>query len=86
MATGFSIQDLLSEEDEPSTVAAQIDERLSQELIIALVGPVGSGVSTAASMIHNELSIEFNYDVSPIIKVSDIIKSEAHRVSRVRTH
>lgn len=81
MAAQVSIQTLLSEVDEGSSVAEQIDERLSQELIFALVGPVGSGVSTAASMLHDALSTEFNYEVAPIIKLSEIIKTEAHRVS-----
>lgn len=85
MATGVSIQELLSEDEEPATVAAQIEERLSQELIIALVGPVGSGVSTASGMIFDALSTDFGYEVAPIIKLSDIIKSEAHRVAAIPT-
>jgi len=83
MTTGISIQELLSEDNGPITVAAQIDERLSQELIIALVGPVGSGVSTAALMIHDTLKTDFDYDVAPIIKLSEIIKAEAHRVAAI---
>lgn len=85
MATNISIKELLSEETEPTTVAAEIDQRLSQELVIALVGPVGSGVSTAASMIHDILHTEFDYDVAPIIKLSDIIKTESHRVATIPT-
>ncbi len=85
MAISVSIQDLLSEDDGKMTVAAQIDERLSQELIIALVGPVGSGVSTAAALIHDALHTQFGYDVAPIVKISDIIRAEAHRVSEVPT-
>lgn len=62
-------------------LAADISERLSQELIIAFVGPVGSGVSTSASYVHDILSKDFGYDVAPIIKLSDFIRNEAHRVS-----
>lgn len=62
-------------------VAEQISDRLSQELIIALVGPVGSGVTTAASDIASILSGEYEYDVAPIIKPSDFIKRQAHLVS-----
>ena len=80
MAAGISIQKLLSDVDQGSNVATQIDDRLSQELIFALVGPVGSGVSTAAGMIRDLLSTEFHYAVEPVIKLSDIIKAEAHRV------
>jgi deoxycytidylate deaminase len=61
-------------------VANSIDERLSQELIIALVGPVGSGVSTAAQFIQAILANDFGYDVCPIIKPSEIIRAEAPRV------
>ncbi|MFC3691920.1 anti-phage dCTP deaminase [Chenggangzhangella methanolivorans] len=63
-----------------ATVANTISDRRSQELIIALVGPVGSGVSTAAEFIREIMEVEFKYSVCPIIKPSDIIKSEAHRV------
>lgn len=62
-------------------VAAQISDRLSQELIIALVGPVGSGVSTAANDIANILSGIYGYDVAPIMKPSSVIKAQAHLVS-----
>lgn len=64
-----------------SSVANEISERLSQELVVALVGPVGSGVSSAAKIIENTLAQKYGYSVCPIIKPSDIIKSEAHRVS-----
>lgn len=62
------------------TLARDITERLSQELIIALVGPVGSGVSTTAGYLSEILSQHFQYEVAPVIKPSDIIRAEAHRV------
>ena len=65
---------------EPANLANAISERLSQELIVALIGPVGSGVSTAAAFIAEILEQRFRYKVCPIIKLSDIIKMEAHRV------
>lgn len=58
-------------------VAREIKERLSQELVIALVGPVGSGVSTAAKFLHDELANEFGYDVAPIMKPSDVIRAQS---------
>ena len=74
------IRDLLS--DAPrKNLAAEISERLSQELVIALVGPIGSGVSTAAGYIHDILKNEFGYTVFPIIKPSNIIKAQIHRVN-----
>jgi len=62
------------------SVADTIDERFSQELIFALVGPVGSGVSTTATYLNELLTLDFGYAVAPIIKMSDIIRDEAHRV------
>ena len=62
------------------TSIQSIEERNSQELIVALVGPVGSGVSTAAKYVHEILVHSFKYDVRPIVKLSDVIRSEAHRV------
>lgn len=61
-------------------LAKSIDERFSQELIVALVGPVGSGVSSAAGFIRDILEQTFKYKVCPTIRPSDIIKAEAHRV------
>jgi len=57
-------------------VAIQIKDRLSQELVIALVGPVGSGISTAAAYIRDILVGDFKYDVAPIMKPSDVIRSQ----------
>lgn len=66
--------------DQERTLAKDISDRLSQEIVIALVGPVGSGVSTSASYLSEILSQHFHYDVAPIIKPSGIIREEAHRV------
>ena len=63
-------------------MATTILDRLSQELVIALVGPVASGVSTAGSLITEILGRDFGYEIAPIIKPSDIIRAEAHRVGR----
>ncbi|WP_084570623.1 anti-phage dCTP deaminase [Methylosinus sp. PW1] len=63
-----------------ASVAKLIDERHSQELVIALVGPVGSEVSTAAQYISDILTHDFKYKVCDTIKLSNIIKDEAWRV------
>lgn len=76
---GATQRDLLNEAGK-TAVADEISERLSQELVIALVGPVGSGVSTAARFVAEILIQDFGYDVAPIIKPSDIIRNESHRV------
>jgi deoxycytidylate deaminase len=57
----------------------KVEERLSQELIIALVGPVASGVSTAADLISKILTSEYDYTVETI-KVSPLIKDRADEV------
>lgn len=64
-------------------VALEIKERLSQELVIALVGPVGSGVSSAATYLHDMLAGDFAYDVAPIMKPSDVIRAQAPLVGVV---
>lgn len=66
-----------------ATLANDITDRLSQELVIALVGPVGSGVSTAAAQIRDVLAGDFGYDVAPIFKPSDIIQRQCALVSMV---
>jgi deoxycytidylate deaminase len=62
------------------TLAVDISDRLSQEVVIALVGPVGSGVSLSAKYLSEILSAHFAYDVCRIIKMSEFIKAGLHRV------
>ncbi len=71
--------DLFSEVT-PIGVARSISERLSQEIVFVLVGPVGSGVTTAAQFIESILRDHFKYKVCEIIKPSSIILEEAYRV------
>jgi hypothetical protein len=66
---------------ESQGLANSIEERKSQELVFAFVGPVASGVSTAAGYLKDILEQRFTYKVCPIIKLSEFIKREAHRVS-----
>jgi deoxycytidylate deaminase len=75
---GEPVKDMLS--SETKTLATSIDERESQELVIALVGPVGSGVSTSARLLTELLTTDFSYVVPDPFKQSDIIAAEAHRV------
>lgn len=57
-------------------VALEIRERLSQELVIALVGPIASGVSSAAEFLRQILDGDFGYEVAPIMKPSDVIRAQ----------
>lgn len=77
--TKNAVRDLLDPSPEP-TLANSISDRMSQEVIVAFVGPVGSGVSTAAEYVRDLLVQDFGYSVPKTIKPSDIIKAEAHRV------
>lgn len=63
--------------------AHAIKDRLSTELVIGLVGPVGSGVSTSGEFIRRTLSDVYQYAVCDIIKPSDFIKREASRVRKM---
>lgn len=58
-------------------IAEDISDRLSQELVIAMVGPIGSGVSTAAQMLKDILEGQYNYKVSPLLRPSDVIRERA---------
>jgi deoxycytidylate deaminase len=71
----------IAQKADAASLATEISDRLSQELVIALVGPVGSGVSTSAKYLAEILSQQFRYEVAPTIKPSEIIRAEAHRVS-----
>lgn len=56
-----------------------IDDRLSEELIVALVGPVGSGCTSVARSLGALLEKEYSYD--PIfITLSSLIKEHANEV------
>lgn len=66
--------------DQPG-LAQSIEDRQSEELVFAFVGPIASGVSTAANYVRDILTVRFSYEVCPIIKLSEFIRNESHRVS-----
>lgn len=53
--------------------------RRSEELVIGLVGAIGSGVTKTAEILREKLEDQFNYSVE-IIKLSDIIKQNSDKV------
>lgn len=63
-------------EENADEVFVTNEERRTDELVIALVGPVGSGVSTTAIALADLLEGEFGYSVETI-KVSEIINDKA---------
>lgn len=64
-------------DEQESGVAEEIKDRLSNELVFALVGPLGSGVSTTAAMIRERLTGPYAYECPPILKPSDVIREKA---------
>jgi len=56
------------------------EDRLSDELVIALVGPIASGITATAQLIGDLLSSEFGYEVFKY-KLSDVIKQDSSKVS-----
>jgi ABC-type glutathione transport system ATPase component len=82
MPTHAVLIDRREQRKEEQKLANSIADRLSEELVFALVGPVGSGVSTAGKYIAEILTQDYGYAVAPVIKPSEIIKAEAHRVGR----
>lgn len=52
----------------------QLKDRLTEELVIALVGPVGSGCSTTAGIISELLGNEYDYKIN-YYKLSDYIRA-----------
>ena len=54
-----------------------LEDRNTSELVIALVGPVGSGVSTCANLLRSVLLQTYKYDRVDTYKVSDLIRESA---------
>lgn len=55
-----------------------LDQRKTPEIVIALVGPVGSGVSTTAKILETIFKNEFKYTIKNIHVSSDIIATNSH--------
>lgn len=69
-----------SSEKKHTVNVEKIRERKTAELVIAMIGPVGSGCSRTASNIEQILKSEYGYDQVVIHKVSDVILRNAHLV------
>jgi len=54
----------------------QLNDRRTDELVIAFVGPVGSGVSKSAAILAEIMSAEYGYSVNAI-RISEIIREVA---------
>jgi len=65
-----------NEQDVPYTN----EDRITSELVIGLVGPVGAGVSTTAASLQKALTQQFGYSVD-VVKLSGLINSKAPLVN-----
>lgn len=64
---------------EPQEIPFTNEDRITSELVIGLVGPVGAGVSTTSSVIQKVLQDRFGYSVD-VIKLSSIINEKSSLV------
>ncbi|WP_339078650.1 anti-phage dCTP deaminase [Novacetimonas hansenii] len=71
------------DQKENGELATKISDRKSQELIIAFVGPVGSGVSTCSTKASEILKSSYGYDICLYQRLSELISREAHRVGKI---
>lgn len=56
-----------------------IENRRTQELVFAMVAPIGSGATTTAEMLKKKIEENFGYEVS-VIKVSSLINERAENL------
>lgn len=76
---------VLVKPDAQSKNPVRIDDlhaRLTDELVIAVVGPVGSGCTTISKILGTELKTKYKYDEVVYHKISDIIVSSAGLVNK----
>lgn len=66
--------------DSSTENVVELSDRQTDELVIAFVGPVGSGVSKSAEILSEKLSEQFSYSVEIIRVSNDIIATNAHIV------
>ncbi|MGE3420335.1 MAG: anti-phage dCTP deaminase [Bradyrhizobium sp.] len=67
------------EQSDVPKIAQGIENRLSNELVIALVGPVGSGCTTVYEAMADELHKNYGYD--PVyVRFSELIREHADEV------
>ncbi|MBF0305408.1 MAG: deoxycytidylate deaminase [Alphaproteobacteria bacterium] len=60
-----------------------LDERKTEEMVIGLVGPVGSGVTTTAQLLGKILNEEFGYNILHIRVSNDLIVPNATVVGEI---
>ena len=73
------VASLVEDVIKPKHGSFDINSRLSRELVIAFVAPVGSGATTTCEAIREKITKTYGYD-AVYIKLSQIIKDHAHEV------
>jgi deoxycytidylate deaminase len=83
MALGSPAQASLNlSEDKSQNASSRLEMRETDELVIGLVGPIASGVTTTADFLEKLLKTNFDYQTCHKIHVSsDIIEKNANKVS-----
>lgn len=71
----------VTDESKKPTHIPKLNERLTEELVIAIVGPMGSGCSKTAEIISDILGSDFNYEVHKY-KLSEYISKSANLVDQ----
>jgi deoxycytidylate deaminase len=80
MASTSSVANDAEKSNSPRPKITDIDDRLSLELVVAFVGPVGSGCTTTYETMARMLADDFGYDPVHVV-LSELIKEHAHEVS-----
>lgn len=81
-STSSSRPAILFSEEEAPTPAKKIEDRRTPELIIGLVGPIGSGATKTALILEEILAKDYNYKVT-FHKVRELIGACAQHVGMV---
>jgi dephospho-CoA kinase len=68
-----------SAEGSRQTPSISVSERRTDELVIALVGAIGSGVTTTAKLLAELMERDYGYSAH-YVKVSDIIRQVGHEI------
>ncbi|MFD2174781.1 anti-phage dCTP deaminase [Rhodobacter lacus] len=74
LALKAASQNVHDEAAAQAPLANDLKDRRSQELVFALVGPLGSGCTTVANELHKLLKNEYLYLAPKIITISDFIR------------
>lgn len=67
----------------PTDEPVSLEKRRTQELVFAMVAPIGSGASTVAEIIKSKIEENFGYETN-VIKISSLINNRAEGLGEQR--